>query len=59
MNRPTMRKWGCAVQPLVEGRDDLLFYTLEGFDVARRDVAEHYLVDTGVNELADSIYDVI
>ena len=46
-------------QPLVEGRDDLLLDALEGFDVAGRDGAEHDLVDTGVDELADSIEDVI
>ena len=43
----------------VEGRDDLLLDALEGFDVASRDGAEHDLVDTGVNELADSIDYVI
>ena len=59
VNRPTMRKWGCAVQPLVKRRDDLLFNALEGLDVTGRDGAEHDLVDTGVNELADSIDDVI
>ena len=56
---PTMRKWGYAVQPLVKRRDDLLFNALEGLDVTGRDGAEHDLVDTGVNELADSIDDVI
>ena len=48
-----------ARQPLVEGRHDLLLYALEGLDIARRDGAEHDLVDTGVDELADSIDDVI
>ena len=46
-------------QPLVKGGDDLLLHALEGLDVSGRDGAEHDLVDTGVDELADSIDDVI
>ena len=34
-----MRKWGCAAQPLVEGGDDLLLHTVDGFDVTGRDGA--------------------
>ena len=50
---------GMGSSGAVEDRDDLLFYALESLDVTGRDGTEHDLVDTGVNELADSIEDVI
>ena len=41
--------------PLVEGRDDLLLHALQGLDITCRDGAEPDLVDTRIDELADSI----
>ena len=57
--RANYAKTGMRSSGSVEGGDDLLFYALEGFDIARRDGTEHDLVHSGLDELADALDDMV
>ena len=49
--RANFAKMGMRSSGAVKGRDDLLFYTLQGFRITER--GEYDLLDTGVGELPD------